>query len=232
MQIFLFVNGDDQHGVLRIQQLFGELQTFLHHGQPLAVTVLVVIVHIVVVVFPVLCAGIVGRIDIDAVNFSGIEVFQKLQSMVVICLDERVPQVAVRCVADRVNGLEIGVNGLAEFRHADKLLHRELCRGAFVLIEAGGNTVLDLEHGIKIVDMAGFERGLAPRLHRDIPQRRTLRQVLFKHQAEFLLFRQLLHLGGDPRAQIRVFYLCYQFIQNSHLLVLLLCGIICLRRWF
>ena len=33
--------------------------------------------------------------------------------------------------------------GLAEFRHADKLLHRKLCRSAFVLIEASGNTVLD-----------------------------------------------------------------------------------------
>lgn len=86
----------------------------------------------------------------------------------------------------------------------------------FVLIEASGNTVLDPEHGKKIVDMAGLERGLVPRLHRDIPQRRALRQVLFKHQAEFFLFCELLHLGGDPRTQIWVFDLSYQFIQNSH----------------
>ena len=175
-------------------------------------TVSVTSVHIVIVIFPVLCAGIVGRVDIDAVHLARIQVFQKLQGMVVVRFDERVPQIAVRRVADRVDGLEIGVNGLAEFRHADKLLHWELCRGAFVLIEASGNTVLNLEHGIKIVDMAGLERGLAPRLHRDIPQRRTLRQVLFKHQAEFLLLCELLHLGGDPRAQIRVFNLSYQFI--------------------
>ena len=195
-------------------------------------TVSIIAVHIIIVVFPVFCASVVRRVDINAVYLARVQVFQKLQGMVVVRFDERVPKVAVRRVADRVDGLEIGVNGLAEFRHADKRLHRELCRGAFVLVEASGNTVLDLEHGIKIVDMAGLERGLAPRLHRDIPQRRTLRQMFFKHQAEFLLFCELLHLGGDPRAQIRVFYLCYQFIQNSHLLVLLLCGIICLRRWF
>ena len=143
---------------------------------------------------------------------TGPGVLQQLQGMVVVRLDQRVPQVAVRGVADRVDGLEIGVNRLAEFRHADKLLHRKLCRSAFVLIEASGNTVLDLEHGIKIVDMAGLERSLAPRLHRDIPQRRSLRQVLFKHQAEFLLLCELVHLGGNPRTQIRVFDLSYQFI--------------------
>ena len=68
MQIFLFINGHDQHGILGIQQLFGEFQTLLHHGQPLAVAVLVVIVHIVVVVFPVPRTGVVGRVDIDAVH--------------------------------------------------------------------------------------------------------------------------------------------------------------------
>ena len=132
MQIFFFINGDDQHGVLRIQQLFGDFQPLLHKRQPLAVAVLVVIVHIVVVVFPIASARVIRRVDVDTVHLAGIEVLQQLQGMVVVSLDERVPQVAVRRVADRVDGLEIGVNGLAEFRHADKLLHRELCRGAFV----------------------------------------------------------------------------------------------------
>ena len=62
MQIFLLVNGNYQHGVLRIQQLFGDFQPLLHKRQPLAVAVLVVIVHIVVVVFPVPRTGVVGRV--------------------------------------------------------------------------------------------------------------------------------------------------------------------------
>lgn len=117
----------------------------------------VVLIYIIAIVFPVFGVFlIIGWVDVDTIHLASVQVLQQLQGMVVICLDERVPKVAVRRIADRVDGLEIGVNGLAEFRHADKLLHRELCRGAFVLIEAGGNTVLDLEHGIKIVDMGRF----------------------------------------------------------------------------
>ena len=63
-------------------------------------TVSIIAVHIVVVIFPVLCAGIVGRIDIDAVNFSGIEVFQKLQGVIVVRFNQRVPKIAIRCIAN------------------------------------------------------------------------------------------------------------------------------------
>ena len=50
------------------------MQPLLHHGQPLAMAVLVVAVHIVVVVFPVLGPGVIGRVDIDTVHHSGVEV--------------------------------------------------------------------------------------------------------------------------------------------------------------
>ena len=100
MQVFLLINGDNQNRIRRIQQFLCQLQTPLHKRKPLAVTVSIIAIHIVVVIFPVLCASIVGRIDIDAVNFSGIEVFQKLQGMVVVRLDQRVPKIAIRCIAN------------------------------------------------------------------------------------------------------------------------------------
>lgn len=68
-------------------------------------TVSVTSVHIVIVIFPVLCASIVGRIDIDAVNFASIELLQKLQGMVVVRLDKCMPKITVRCIADSVNRL-------------------------------------------------------------------------------------------------------------------------------
>ena len=70
-------------------------------------TILIVAIHIIVVVFPVPCACIVRRIDVDAIHLPGIEVFQKLQGMVVVRLDQRVPQVTIRRIADLVDGLEI-----------------------------------------------------------------------------------------------------------------------------
>lgn len=42
-----------------------------HHRQPLGVPPTVVAVDVVVVVFPVPCVGVVGRIDVDAVHLPG-----------------------------------------------------------------------------------------------------------------------------------------------------------------
>lgn len=70
-------------------------------------TILITVIHIIVVVFPIFRPCVVGRIDINAIHLSGIEVFQQLQGMVVVRLDQRVPQVTVRRIADLVDGLEI-----------------------------------------------------------------------------------------------------------------------------
>ena len=101
------------------------------------------VVHIVIV-DPILVPRVVRRIDVDAIHLPGIEVFQKLQGMVVVRLDQRAPQVTVRRIADLVDGLEIRVNWLPELRHADKFLDLKLCRGALVFIQACGNAILDL----------------------------------------------------------------------------------------
>lgn len=75
MQIFLFINSYDQHGIVGVEQLLGKLQSALHKREPLAVAVAIGTIHIVVIVFPVLRAGVVGRVDIDAVHLTGIEIF-------------------------------------------------------------------------------------------------------------------------------------------------------------
>ena len=70
-------------------------------------SILIRVVHVIVIVFPVSRPGVIGWIDVDAIHLSRIEVFQKLQGMVVVRLDQRVPQVTVRRIADLVDGLEI-----------------------------------------------------------------------------------------------------------------------------
>ena len=69
--------------------------------------ILIAIIHIVIIVFPIARTSVIGWIDVDAIHLSRIEILQKLQGMVVVRLDQRVPQVTVRRIADLVDGLEI-----------------------------------------------------------------------------------------------------------------------------
>ena len=83
MQVFFFINGNDQHRIIRIQQSLSDFQPFLHERQPLAVTVFVGSVHVVVIIFPVPGAGIIGRVyvptDFDTIEkaFSGVKTAEK-----------------------------------------------------------------------------------------------------------------------------------------------------------
>lgn len=132
--------------------------------------------------------------------------------MVVVRLDQRVPQVTVRRIADLVDGLEIRVNGLPELRHADKLINRKIFRSALVLIQAGCDAVLYFEHGIEVTDMTGFQRNFRAFPYGDIPERSAFGQMLFKHQSELFLLCQLFNLGCNASSQVGIFDLCYQFI--------------------
>lgn len=78
----------------------------MHHRQPLAVAEGVVLIYIIAIVFPVFgVLLVIGWVDVDTIHLSGIEVLQQLERMVVVRFNQRVPQVAVRRVADRVDGL-------------------------------------------------------------------------------------------------------------------------------
>ena len=124
MQILFFVDGNYQNRISRIEQTLRQFQTFLHHRQPLAMPVGIVAVHIVVIVFPVTSPCVIVWVDLDTIYLSSIEVFQKLQGMVIVRLDQRVPQVAVRRIADGIQRLQIGIDGLTELGHANQRIHR------------------------------------------------------------------------------------------------------------
>ena len=72
MQVFLFINGDNQYRIIRIQNSLRDLQPLLHHREPLAMTIAVGSVDIVVVVLPVAGSRVVGRVYVNA-DFDTIE---------------------------------------------------------------------------------------------------------------------------------------------------------------
>lgn len=121
MEIFLFINRHNQYGIFGIEQTFGEFEALFHEGKPLGVAVGVVAVYVVVVVFPVACASIVGWVDVDAIDFAGIEVFEQLQCVVVIRFNQGMPEVTVGGIAYRIDGFERRVNGFAELGDADEV---------------------------------------------------------------------------------------------------------------
>jgi hypothetical protein len=63
-----------------VQQLLREQQPTLHEGQPLAVAVEVVALDVVVVVLPVLGAGVVRRVDVDGVDLAPVREGQRLEA--------------------------------------------------------------------------------------------------------------------------------------------------------
>ena len=121
MQIFLLIDRYYEHRIFRIQQFLRQLQPFLHKRQPFTVPVLIGTIDIIVIVFPVTCAGIVWWVYVNAINLLGIEIFQKLKRMVIISFDQCMPKIRIRRIADRINRFQIWINWLTEFRYRDKV---------------------------------------------------------------------------------------------------------------
>ena len=73
MMDFMFIDGDDENSIW-LQKLAGNEETLFHERKPLAVASRVVEIDVIVVVAPVLCTGVVGRINVDDIDLAGMRV--------------------------------------------------------------------------------------------------------------------------------------------------------------
>ncbi len=204
MQIFLFIDGHNQHGIFRVEELLCQLQPPLHKRKPFTVTVAVGTVHIVVVVFPVLRTGVVGRIDIDAVHFAYIEILQKLQGMVVVRLNECMPKVTVGRILHTVNGREAGENRLTELGNGYKLILRNLLCFAGNLAAADSRIAIYLDDRIGLTDFIRLFGNRSTALYGHTVQRRTFGHVFLKHKPEFFILCQTVDLLTQSRTKRRI----------------------------
>src|ERR1051326_884581 len=78
-------------------------------------------VYIVVVVFPVTCTGVIGRIDIDYVHLAFVGVKEQLKSMEIIGIDEHVPWFLSSPALDAIDGHKSGINRLAKTTHDNQV---------------------------------------------------------------------------------------------------------------
>jgi len=70
---------------------------------------------VVVVVFPVPCPGVVGRVNVDAVDFAAVGEEQGLEGMIVLGIDDRVKGL-VAAALDLAGGDEARIDRVAELR--------------------------------------------------------------------------------------------------------------------
>ena len=122
-----------------------------------------------------LIASVLGKNGIMLQHFARVEIFKKLKCVVVIRLDQCVPQIAVGCIADLSHGLEIRIDRFSEFRHGDELVHGKFFCGALILVQASCNTVLNFQYRIEIADLPGLQCDLCAIFHGNIPQRCAFR---------------------------------------------------------
>ena len=212
MQIFFLVDGDDQHGILRVQQFFGDLQALLHHGEPFAVAIGIVAVHIVVVILPVFGSRIVRRVDVNAIDLSRIQVFQQLQRVVVVCFDQRMPQVAVRRIAYRVHPFEARVDRLPEAGDRHQIAHGKFFGRLLRLAPAFCLAVGNRPDDISFLNVRTLDGDQTAAFDGKIPERSTFRDVILENQPEFLLFQKPVGFFLYSRPQLGIADLLDQII--------------------
>ena len=98
----VFVVDADQNHAVAGQQLTRQRQALVQKLQPLAVAVAVIGADKFIVVNPVFVAGVVGRVDVDDADFSGVRGAQQAQAVEVVALDDEVA--VVLCPRWRVAG--------------------------------------------------------------------------------------------------------------------------------
>ena len=133
--------------------------------------------------------------------------------MIVVCLYQCVPQIAVRRIAYAVNRLEAGVDRLTEPGNGHKAVCGKFDRLARAFLKAQCLAVFELQHSIDIrYILCIAQSDLRAFSYRNIIKQGAFRLVFFKNKTEFLLLGKLVHFIGNALPQLGIFYLLNQFI--------------------
>ena len=92
------VDRNHDHAIGR-QQITGQRQAAVEEFQPLRMPPAVVGADVMVVVDPILVAGVVGRINIDDADFAGVGGFEQAQRVEVVAFDNQVARAALGVLA-------------------------------------------------------------------------------------------------------------------------------------
>ena len=111
MQILVLINRNDQHRIGGIENFLCEQQPPLHHREPLAVTIFIRAVDVIIVVLPIARAGVVRRIDVNAIDLAlGANVLQQPKRVIILRLDQHMPKRGIGSVDDFVQFPKTRIN--------------------------------------------------------------------------------------------------------------------------
>ncbi len=217
MIVFLFIDGDDEDGIRRIEELLCETEPFFHHREPLAVAVGIVAVDVVIVVLPVTCAGVVGGIDVDAVDLAGIEVGEELESVEVVRLDEGMPWGGGGSMGEGCDWGEVGVDRFAEFGNGEEV--RSGQQEIFIGATAGAESVvgIDGEDGVELGEGTGAASDSGAAADGDIVKWAAFGEVFFKDETEFFLVEEFLSFSEDAGAEGSIRDLSNEVLEGGHI---------------
>lgn len=91
----VFIVDRDQDHAVRRQQVTRQAQPAVEEFQPLRMPPAVIGADVMVVVHPVLVAGVVGRIDVDDTDFACVGGLQQAQGIEIVALDDQVTGAAL-----------------------------------------------------------------------------------------------------------------------------------------
>ena len=84
------------------------------------------LIDVIVVVFPVARAGVVGRVDVDHVHLALVGIEQELEGVEVVGIDDHVPGLVRPAPGDAVHWNQRRIDGLAKAADDDQLRHWHL----------------------------------------------------------------------------------------------------------
>ena len=87
--MFVVVDGDKDYALVG-EEAFGYAEAFGHKGDPFAVAVTILAIHIFVIIDKVFVAGVVGWVDIDDVDFALMGISEGGEGFEVVAFDKDV----------------------------------------------------------------------------------------------------------------------------------------------
>ena len=134
----------------------------------------VALIHIVVVVFPIACAGVVRRVYVNHVHLALVAIKQKLEGVEIVGVDEQMPRFVRPAAFNTLHRHKRRINRVAKTAH-----HHEVSNGKFFARQFGrwitphrtvanGNVLVDAFDAPKLVAGFAFERNQFAQLHRQI----------------------------------------------------------------
>ena len=138
-------------------------------------------VYIIIIVFPVFSTSIIWRIDVNTIHFTCIQIFQKLQCMIIIRLNQGMPKITIWCIAYTVQWFQIWINWFSKLSYTYQIADWNHFLFFCDLVRTNRHSILYSKYFIHSADRTSLLSYTGASLYRHIIKRCTFWKMLLKH---------------------------------------------------